>query len=517
MKIPTRRARTAALLAPVMAVGGMGIALASAASATSGNLAVNPGFEQGTTGWFVATGTSLTLGAGHTGVRSGTVTNTSGAAKTVALNDQKNTVASTSKGHVYEASVWVRAPKPKVSAGIRLMEYAGSTLHGQDKGTVWLTDTAWHKVSVKYTAATSGSSIDVNVLAWSLPAGWQLQADDVSVVDTTSATTPGPTATTTAAPKPTTSTTAPAPTTTTTTAKPAPTTTTTTTTAPAPTTTTTTTTAPAPTTTTTTTAPAPTTTVPAPSGWKLAWSDEFNGSTLDSATWNVENNSTYGEGNLEMACLMNRPQNVSVQGGYLSLTARRETTPIKCGNNDSRFPNGRDYTSGHITTKGKKAFTYGRFEIRAKLPTSKGDSKGLWPAFWLRPETGSVGELDVMEAIGSNATGTEYNKLHQTIHYDYNGTYPRAGFDATMPSGLPSDGWHTYTTEWEKGAIRWYVDGVLTFQRTAATTPWIDDAFNRPFYMRLNLSVGGRWPGAPEDTTKMPSSYDIDYVRVYQR
>jgi beta-glucanase (GH16 family) len=76
---------------------------------------------------------------------------------------------------------------------------------------------------------------------------------------------------------------------------------------------------------------------------------------------------------------------------------------------------------------------------------------------------------------------------------------------------------HTYAAEWEPGEIRWYVDGVLTYTRTRATTPWLDEAFSRPFYLRLNLAVGGGWPGSPTTQTALPADFDVDYVRVYQR
>ncbi|HEU5271045.1 MAG TPA: glycoside hydrolase family 16 protein, partial [Jatrophihabitans sp.] len=152
-------------------------------------------------------------------------------------------------------------------------------------------------------------------------------------------------------------------------------------------------------------------------GWQLAWSDEFSGTRLDTAKWQVENHSTFGDGNHELACLMNRPANVRVAGGQLSLTAARESTPLVCGDSDERFPNGRDYSSAMISTKGKASWHEGRFEIRAKLPLTPGSSQGLWPAFWMRPDTGpGDGELDIMEAIGTaNPSDPEARTVHQTL------------------------------------------------------------------------------------------------------
>jgi beta-glucanase (GH16 family) len=214
---------------------------------------------------------------------------------------------------------------------------------------------------------------------------------------------------------------------------------------------------------------------------------------------------------------MNRPENVSVSGGVLHLIARREATPLTCGAADTRFPGGRQYSSAHLSTRGKADWTYGRFEMRATLPTAAGTTKGLWPAFWLRPSAGGTGELDVMEAIGTDGTGTEHARVHHTIWYDYSGTHRHQPISVTVPNGLPSDGFHVYAAEWEPGEIRWYIDGQLTYTRTTATTPWLNQAFNKPFYLRLNLAIGGNWPGTPTSATQLPASYDVDYVRVYQR
>ncbi len=255
---------------------------------------------------------------------------------------------------------------------------------------------------------------------------------------------------------------------------------------------------------------------PAPAGWRLVWADEFSGSGVDAGRWKVEDHSTYGDGNGELACLMNRPENVQVSAGVLHLIARHEGTPVACGSGDSRFPGGRPYTSAHLSTKGKADWTYGRFEVRAKLPTQAGTSKGLWPAFWLRPTAGGTGELDVLEAVGGDGAG-EADKVHQTIWYDYSGTHPKQVEVVRVPGASPSSDYHVYAAEWEPGVVRWYVDGRLTYTRTRATTPWLDEAFGKPFYLRLNLAVGGSWPGAPSGATSFPASYDVDYVRVYQR
>ena len=252
-------------------------------------------------------------------------------------------------------------------------------------------------------------------------------------------------------------------------------------------------------------------------GWQLAWSDAFTGATLDRAKWNPEDQSTFGDGNKELACLLSRRANVEVAGGMLTLRAIREKTPRVCGDNDSRFPNGRPYTSAMLSTEGKAAWHQGRFEVRAKLPLAPGKSKGLWPAFWMRPANGSGdGELDIMEAIGtSDPQDPEAGSVHHTLWYDGKGTYPKQSKVAPVQGG-PASGFHTYAAEWRPGVVRWYVDGQLTFERDSSTAPWIDEAFAGEFYIRLNLAVGGTFPGSPNADTALPADMVVDWVKVFQ-
>ncbi len=251
-----------------------------------------------------------------------------------------------------------------------------------------------------------------------------------------------------------------------------------------------------------------------PSGWRLSWSDDFSGSRLDTAKWQVENQSTFGDGNKELACLTN----LRVADGQLSLTAAREDPPLVCGDSDERFPAGRDYSSAMISTKGKESWHEGRFEIRAKLPLAAGSSQGLWPAFWMRPASGSGdGELDIMEAIGTAAPNDpEASTVHQTLWYDENGTYPKQSQVATVPGGGPAAGFHTYGVQWRNGRMSWTIDGKVVFRRDESTTPWLNDAFAGQFFLRLNLAVGGTFPGSPTAATRLPASMVVDWVKVYQ-
>ena len=252
-------------------------------------------------------------------------------------------------------------------------------------------------------------------------------------------------------------------------------------------------------------------------GWHLVWSDDFTGDTLDLTKWAPENQSTFGDGNKELACLLSRRANVEVARGLLTLRAIREKTPRVCGDSDERFPNGRPYTSAMLSTEGKAAWHQGRFEIRAKLPLPAGKSKGLWPAFWMRPANGSGdGELDIMEAIGTDdSQDPEAGSVHQTLWYDGKGTYPKQSHVAPVQGG-PAGGFHTYAAEWQAGVMRWYVDGQLTFERDSSTAPWIDEAFAGEFYIRLNLAVGGTFPGSPNADTALPAEMVVDWVKVSQ-
>lgn len=240
-------------------------------------------------------------------------------------------------------------------------------------------------------------------------------------------------------------------------------------------------------------------------GWKLVWADEFDGGNVDGTKWNVRNNTRNSN---ELSCLTSRPQNVSVGGGVLNIKGQRES--YNCGET-------RAFTSGYLDTIGKASWTYGKFEMRAILPTQASTSKGMWPAFWLRPNDGGAGEIDIMEAIGSAASDTEYSKSHQTIWYDYNKTYPSQSKSAPIPNGLPSTGYHVYAVEWNPGSLVFTIDGVTVYTRDRTTTSWFDAAFSRPFNIRLNLQVGGSWPGTPDANTDFSKTYAIDYVRVYQK
>ena len=247
-------------------------------------------------------------------------------------------------------------------------------------------------------------------------------------------------------------------------------------------------------------------------GWKLTWSDEFDGpdgSAPDPAKWSFVTGGA-GFGNNELETYTESTRNTQVYGGKLGITAIQE---------EVTGPDGiqRGYTSGRIQTKGHFAQAYGRVEARIRIPRG---GQGVWPAFWMLGDNIDTvgwpksGEIDIMENIGK-----EPDQVHGTLHGPgYSGGNPlTAAYRA--PDGKPfSEDFHVYGIEWEPAAVRFYVDGDLYVTRTPADVPpgsrWV---YDHPFFILLNLAVGGNWPGNPDASTKLPTTMAVDWVRVYAR
>lgn len=244
-------------------------------------------------------------------------------------------------------------------------------------------------------------------------------------------------------------------------------------------------------------------------GWTLTWSDEFDGpdgSAVDPTKWTHDVGGG-GWGNQEREYYTDGAQNAVQQGGSLVITA----TPQGAAQQTCWYGTCR-YTSARLKTEGLFAQQYGRFEARAKMPYGK----GLWPAFWMlganiaQVSWPACGEIDVLETVGTDIS-TNHGSLHAP-GWNPTGTYP-------LPGGQKySDDFHTFAAEWEPGVVRFYVDDTLYETQTQASVSsggtW---EFDHPFFLVVNVAVGGVWPGDPDGTTVFPQTLAVDWVRVYAR
>jgi beta-glucanase (GH16 family) len=265
--------------------------------------------------------------------------------------------------------------------------------------------------------------------------------------------------------------------------------------------------------------------------WKLVWNDEFDGSSIDSKKWDFDlGNGFYakdskvwigGWGNDELQYYTKEPENAYVKDGALHIRAMKKAVK------------GFKYTSARLKTckqDGSELFAkkYGKFEFRAKLPTGK----GIWPALWMLPHHNKYGgwprsgEIDVMEARGQEPT-----KVLGTLHYGTpwpNNTH--TGTDYILPNAGSITDWHVYAVDWEPGEFRWSVDGRQyakqnfwwspkadgSAKKVAGLHPW-PAPFDQPFHIIVNVAVGGRFLGNPDESTRFPVEMHVDYVRVYDK
>ena len=244
--------------------------------------------------------------------------------------------------------------------------------------------------------------------------------------------------------------------------------------------------------------------------WHLVWEDNFSGSRLDTAKWNVLLRERSKHNELQYYV----PDEVYVENGNLRLRSRVR----KYGD--------MEYTSGRLDTRNKFTPVYGRFEIRAKLP----GGQGIWPAYWLYPQNRNwqmeyimseavvngresfipeerpwYSEIDIMEFLGH-----ESNVLYGTLHY-YSFDGQKKTSSGTWKGDVDySKDFHIYALEWEPDSMRWFIDNQL-IHKTASGIP------HTPHYLIINTAIGGAWPGNPDSTTVFPQFHDVDYVRVYQK
>ena len=234
-------------------------------------------------------------------------------------------------------------------------------------------------------------------------------------------------------------------------------------------------------------------------GYSLKWSDEFNEPVLDKNSWNYETGAG-GWGNNELENYTNTIKNTFItKGGFLVIEARQDA------------PN--SYTSARLQTMGKREFTHGRMDIRAKLPKGK----GIWPAIWMlgadiaNTPWPASGEIDIMELLGH-----EPNKVYGTMHWGIaNQGSTHIGGDYTLPGEDFSQKFHVFSIVWDSTKIEWYVDDHKYFTGNKSQVNG-DYPFDKPFFFILNVAVGGDWPGNPDNTTVFPQRMIVDYVRVFQ-
>lgn len=248
---------------------------------------------------------------------------------------------------------------------------------------------------------------------------------------------------------------------------------------------------------------------------KLAFKDEFNkkaNSPIDTAKWTVETGG-WGWGNQELQYYANSAENAYHDGkGSLIIKAAKlpTTSTLDCWYGKCQ------YTSARLVTKQKFEQKHGRIEARIKIP----GGKGMWAAFWMLGNDidtngwSKCGEIDIMENIGR-----EPSTVHGTIHGPgYEGANGISGNFELANGEKFSDAFHVYRVDWSENKIQWYVDGKLYQTLTPANLPpgkeWV---YEHPFFMILNLAIGGAWGGNPDNDTVFPGVMMVDYVRVYSR
>ena len=253
--------------------------------------------------------------------------------------------------------------------------------------------------------------------------------------------------------------------------------------------------------------------VKAESSWKLVWSDEFDGDSLNTDVWTRETGGS-GWGNNELQYYTDRTDNSYVSDGTLKIVAKREN-----------YSNCR-FTSARLKTAGKKSFKYGKMEARIKV--NGGNQDGVWPAFWMMGDDGTAwpwcGELDIMEHANSrnyvegtihwNAGGSSYNTPYNHIFW---GSYSVPAYYYYSDNNNGINGWHTYGVIWDENTIKWYVDNNIYL------TAYLNDdnayAFRKNHYFLLNLALGSNATGytgntAPNDSFQS-ATMEVDYVRAY--
>lgn len=229
-------------------------------------------------------------------------------------------------------------------------------------------------------------------------------------------------------------------------------------------------------------------------GYKLVWEDEFDQPALDSLSWSHEL-AEPGWVNNELQRYTN--ENIEISDGALKIISRRENN---------------EYTSARLITRDKRTFTYGLFEIKAKLP----EGTGTWPALWMLGQNiGKVGwpacgELDIMEHVGKHP-----DFIHSTVHNP-------SGYGATPYTGIiqiedPFNTYHIYSMEWTKDFVDFYTDGKLVYHYQPEIKNADNWPFDKPCYFIFNIAIGGNWGGPVVDDKIFPVTMTVDWIRAFEK
>ena len=241
-----------------------------------------------------------------------------------------------------------------------------------------------------------------------------------------------------------------------------------------------------------------------------AWFDEFGGKKLDRRKWSFDtsrNKEGWYNGELQYYAA-DRPENLRVENGLLVIEARKDADAIR----RKADYGGQKYSAAKITTQGKAAWTYGFYEIRAKVPCAY----GTWPAIWMLPDGNygwpRGGEIDILEHVGSLP-----NVVHANLHTGLFNHSIQTGRGAQLPNSGACTGFHRYQLDWRPDSITIGMDDRAYMRvdndQPGGEGPW---PFDKPFYMILNLAIGGDW-AAPKgmDDSIFPQRFEVDYVRVW--
>jgi beta-glucanase (GH16 family) len=237
-------------------------------------------------------------------------------------------------------------------------------------------------------------------------------------------------------------------------------------------------------------------------GYTLQWSDEFSGVKINTNDWGYDIGGQ-GWGNNELQYYTDSEDNAYISSGRLIIEAKAE----KIGTNN--------YTSARLLSKGKKEFKYGRIDIRAKAPIGQ----GVWPALWMLGSNitteswPACGEIDIMEIIGK-----EPKTLYGTLHWGNKGASSTSSSGKTMVTDATmGDKFHVYTIIWDDKEITWFLDDVAFHKVTRTQVNANVYPFDSPFFLFMNVAIGGNWPGNPDGTTTFPQRMFVDYVRVFKK